>query len=101
MATPLRIYIINREEPDALVREFREQIRPLRGKSGFEIDGALCVPETNPFVRLMRYDGPEDRDTLDRSFHTHAIRRSMQPDPARNIARASNHFLEPVGPSSR
>jgi hypothetical protein len=71
-------------------------IRPLRLKIGFQVLGAWTIEETNQFVWLMSYDGPESWDDLDRAFHQSEERRAMTPDPARNIARIEHYFLDAV-----
>ena len=96
MPVQLRIYTINRSALDEWAAEWKEKIKPLRLKLGFEILGAWKVEATNQFVWLLRYDGPESWDTLDKAFHQSEERRAMEPDPARNIARIEHYFLEPV-----
>ena len=96
MATELRIYTINRGALDQWVKEWREMIKPLREKLGFEILDAWTIKETNQFVWVLRYDGPEPWEKLDQAFHDSEERRSFDPDPARNLARAEHFFLEPV-----
>ena len=96
MPTQLRVYTINRGSLETFSQEFRDKIKPLREKLGFQIDGAWTITATNQFVWLMRYDGPQDWETLDQSFHTSQEHKAMQPDPARNIARMENYFLDPV-----
>ena len=96
MATQLRIYTINRGALDQWSSEWEQQIKPLRLRLGFEILGAWTNQETNQFVWLLNYDGPESWETADNAFHESEERRNMKPDPARNIARIEQYFLDPV-----
>ncbi len=96
MLVQLRIYTINRGALNEWVEEWQEQIKPLRLKLGFEILGAWTVAETNQFVWIISYDGPESWDTLDQAYHQSEERRAMVPDPARNIARMEHFFMNPI-----
>ena len=97
MPTQLRIYTINRGALDQWLSEWEQQIRPLRLRLGFAVLGAWTIRETNQFVWLLHYDGPESWGIADNTFHQSDERRNMNPDPARNIARIEQYFLEPVG----
>ena len=44
----------------------------------------------------MSYEGTESWEALDAAFHQSAERRAMNPDPARNIARIEQYFIDPV-----
>jgi NIPSNAP len=96
MAVQLRIYTINRGALNHWATEWREMIKPLREKLGFKILGAWTIEETNQFVWLLSYDGPSSWATLDKAFHQSDERREMKPDPARNIARVEQYFINPV-----
>lgn len=96
MLVQLRIYTINRGALNEWVEEWQEQIKPLRLKLGFEILGAWTVAETNQFLWILSYDGPESWDTLDQAYHQSEERRAMVPDPARNIARMEHFFMNPI-----
>lgn len=96
MPLQMRIYTINRGALDAFAEEWKRTIKPIREKIGFDIPAAWTVAETNQFIWLMRYDGPESWESLDRAFFAHPDRRAITPDPARHIARMQNYFVEPV-----
>jgi hypothetical protein len=96
MPTQLRIYTINRGALEQWSREWEEKIRPLRLQLGFKVMGAWKIPETNQFVWLLAYAGPEPWETRDQAFHESEERQSMQPDPARHIARIEQYFVEPA-----
>lgn len=96
MSVQLRIYTINRGSLPTWVNEWKEKIKPLRLKLGFQILGAWTIPETNQFVWILSYEGPESWDTLDKAFHESEERKAMDPDPARNIARIEHFFLDSI-----
>ena len=96
MTIQIRTYTINRDAMDQWVAEWNEKIKPLRIKIGFEVPGAWIVKETNQFIWLMRYDGPEPWDKMDQRFHQSDERLAMDPNPARHIARMEHYFIEPV-----
>ena len=96
MLVQLRVYTINRGALDEWVKEWREKVKPLRLKLGFEILGAWTVAETNQFLWVLSYDGTESWDTLDRAYHQSEERRAMVPNPARYIARMEHYFIHPV-----
>ena len=96
MLRQLRIYTINRDALDEWVIDWREKVKPLRLKLGFKILGAWTVRESNQFLWILGYDGPESWDTLEQAYHRSDERRNMAPNPARNIARIEYFFIDPV-----
>ena len=96
MTTQLRIYTINREALHQFAQEWNDHIRPLREKLGFKILGAWTVASTNQFVWIMGYDGPGSWKELDQAYFNSDERRAMNPNPARNIARMEEYFMETV-----
>lgn len=96
MTTQLRIYTINRGQLFQFAEEWQEKIRPLRLELGFRIDGAWLLEETNQFVWLLSYDGPEAWEALDDAYYISPSRLAMDPNPARLIARAEEYFVESV-----
>jgi ribosomal protein L11 methylase PrmA len=96
MITQLRIYTINRDSMDEWVKEWQDKIKPLRLKLGFAIPDAWTDMKNNRFYWIMQYDGKEDWNRLDAAFHESEERRSMQPNPARHIARMEEYFIDKV-----
>jgi hypothetical protein len=94
MAEQLRIYTINRGELRNFADEWREKIRPLRLDLGFQIGGAWLVEETNQFVWLLSYDGPDSWAARDAAYYSSPQRQAMEPNPARLIARVEEYFVE-------
>lgn len=96
MPTQLRIYTINRGALPEFAAEWRQKIKPLRLKLGFQIPAAWTVEAANQFIWVMSYEGPEDWDTLDQAYFHSEERKAMQPDPARHIARIEQYFVKPL-----
>jgi hypothetical protein len=94
MATQIRIYTINRGQLRQFAREWREKVQPLREYVGITVGGAWLVEETNQFVWLLSYDGPEDWESQDAAYYASPERKAMDPNPARLIARAKEFFAE-------
>ncbi|HLB67617.1 MAG TPA: hypothetical protein VJN63_03955 [Thermoplasmata archaeon] len=44
-----------------------EACNPPRRKQEFQIPGAWVIDETNTFVRILRYDGPEGFEAKNRA----------------------------------
>jgi hypothetical protein len=96
MPTQIHIYTINRGALDAFATEWRDQIKPLRAKFGFHVSGGWKITETNQFVWFLSRDDSEDWDTQNQAFYQSDERRSLDPDPARHIARAEQYFVDGV-----
>jgi hypothetical protein len=96
MTTQLRIYTIHRGSLRAWVSEWREKIKPLRQRLGFTVLGAWTHEETSRFFWILQYSGRQSWDALETAFHGSEERRSMQPNPARHIAKAEHFFVSDV-----
>jgi len=94
MPSQLRIYTINKHELETFAAEWQQSIKPLREKLGFSIPKAYLNKETNQFIWIMQYDGKQAWDDLDQQYHNSAERKAMTPNPARNIARMEQWFIE-------
>lgn len=92
----IRIYTINRGKMDEFVQIWRQGIAPIRQKIGFEIVGAWVNKETNQFIWLMSYSGPEEWTVKDQEYFNSPDRKKLNPDPATLIARSEQHFVDPV-----
>ncbi|MFH9043578.1 NIPSNAP family protein [Streptomyces sp. NPDC017966] len=57
--TQLRTYTVRAGLLDEWVERWRSRIVPLHLAPGFEIGGAWVDRESNQFVRLVSYEGPE------------------------------------------
>jgi hypothetical protein len=96
MPTQIHIYTINSGALDAFAEEWRDRIKPLREKFGFNVSGAWKVKETNQFVWFLSRDTSEDWEAQNQAFYRSAERRSLQPDPARHIERVEQYFVDSI-----
>ncbi len=92
----MRIYTINRGQMDEFVRAWREGVVPVRQKVGFTIQKAWIVRETNQFIWVLGYSGPDEWAAKDAEYFNSPERKNMHPDPAQYIARSEAFFLQPV-----
>ncbi len=95
----IRIYTINRGKMDEFVRVWKKGIAPIRQKIGFEILGAWVNRETNQFIWVIGYDGPEEWAAKDQEYFKSPERKKLKPDPALLIARTEQYFLEAIFPT--
>jgi hypothetical protein len=95
MKLQLRTYTINKGALESWVEEWRSQLVPLREKMGFVVLEAYTVPSANQFVWLMGFAG-ENWEAADQAYFDSPERKTMQPDPARLIARMENVFVTRV-----
>jgi hypothetical protein len=96
MPIQIHIYTINSGALDAFAEEWCDRIKPLREKFGFRVSGGWKVKETNQFVWFLSRDDSEDWDTQNQAFYQSDERRSLDPDPARHIARVEQYFVVSV-----
>src|SRR2546425_9261477 len=81
----LRLYTIDKGKLDDFAAAWRAGVYPLRTSLGYKIPFAAKIPETNQFVWLMTYDGPESWDKKEEQYYASNARTSMKPDPAQLI----------------
>jgi hypothetical protein len=72
------------------------RVRPLRLKFGFRIEGAWVVPDTNTFVWILRYDGPDGFEARDAAYYNSDERKAIRPDPAPLIVKAETYMMTAV-----
>src|SRR5262245_65137037 len=90
----LRIYAIAEGKMDEFIREWREQVAPLREALGFRVDGAWTDQETNSFVWVLSHDG--DFEAADAAYYASPGRKALDPDPARNIEANETRMMRSV-----
>jgi hypothetical protein len=100
MVTQLRIYTINRGRMDDFLRAWRDGIYPLRLRHGFRISGAWVSEETNQFIWVISYAGPEQWDDMERAYSESPERSALEPDPSHYIAHAEHFFVTPTLPQT-
>src|SRR3989442_14350070 len=92
----LRSYTIDGGKPGDFAQAWRRGAYPRGVKRGFQIPAAWTIRETNQFVWIVGYDGPESFDAKDSAYYASAERAALQPDPRPWIARAEKWFVTPV-----
>jgi len=89
----LRTYTISQGALDEFACEWEKKVKSLRIKISFHIQGVQITRETDQFVRILGYDGPNQWEEMDSAYHLFPLEpQAMHPDPARNLARIE-HFL--------
>jgi hypothetical protein len=96
MTVQIRIYTINKGELHQFATEWNSKIRPVREKLGFKILGAWTTETTNQFIWLLGYEGTSSFEIQDKAYFDSSERRTMDPNPARLIARIEQYFIDPV-----
>ena len=94
----LRVFTIDRGKLEAFTTAWRAGVYPLRRKHGFTVPVAWAIPETNQFVWLLCYAGPEDWEAKDKAYYASEERINLSPDPRQFIARVERWFVRPVVP---
>ena len=92
----LRVYTIDKGRLDDFAGAWRAGVYPLRLKMGYQIPFALKIPETNQFVWLLTYDGPESWEQKEAAYYGSDERKRLSPDPAQWIARPEQLMAKPV-----
>ncbi len=98
MVIQMRLYTIEAGKMDEWVRGWKAGVYPLRLQHGFSIPGAWVMPETNQFLWMLRYDGPEGWEAKNAAYYDSPERKALNPDPARLIAKQETWFVTQVVP---
>lgn len=89
----LRIYTIAAGRMAEWLDGWRRGVLPLRRKFGFRVDGAWVVEETNRFVWILTYDGPEGFAAQDSRYYASTERKAIDPDPAPLIEKSETYLM--------
>ena len=54
------------------------------------------IDETNAFVWILGYDGPEGFEAKNRAYYASEDRKTLKPDPAEHIAKIDKWFVTPI-----
>ena len=54
------------------------------------------IDETNAFVWILGYDGPEGFEAKNRAYYASEDRKTPKPDPAGHIAKIDEWFVTPI-----
>jgi hypothetical protein len=79
------VYTIKAGEMPDWLREWSQQIRPLRERLGFSVVGVWMVADTNRFIWIIRYEGPLTWQEAEAGYYGSPERIRLDPDPARHI----------------
>jgi hypothetical protein len=92
----LRLYTIDKGKLDDFADAWRRGVYPLRTKMGYRIPFAAKIPETNQFIWILEYDGPEAWKDKEAAYYGSPERKLLAPDPAQWIARPEQLFVQAV-----
>ncbi|WP_460706971.1 NIPSNAP family protein [Myceligenerans halotolerans] len=96
METQLRTYRVRPGLMDEWVRRWKEEIVPLRLKTGFAIGGAWVVRERDEFVWVISYDGPGTFAEANAAYWALPERDAMGLDPSEYLVEDEGVDIEPV-----
>lgn len=96
MEYQIRRYQIASGEMNGFVELWRETVVPLRKRLGFTVEGAWVIDDSNEFLWIIGYDGPEGLTAANESYYASEERRSMSPDPAEHITGGSHDMARRV-----
>jgi hypothetical protein len=94
MEYQLRRFRIATGKLNEFIDAWKAGVVPLRERFGFQIHGAWSLEESDEFVWVLSYNGPEGFDAADAAYYASQERRRLSPDPAEHIAsveKASAH----------
>ncbi len=94
--TQLRDYTIKPGQLHRFAELWRTNVRPLREKKGFVVEGAWKVPSEEHFVWIVSYDGPDGWDAANKSYYDSPERKAMDPDPASFILSQRTAIIDRV-----
>jgi hypothetical protein len=95
VVTQLRVYRIQDGKLDDFIAAWLAGVYPLRTRLGYSIQ-AWAVRESNEFVWLLSYDGPESWEDKERAYYASPERKALNPDPAQYLVNTEQRFLDPV-----
>ncbi len=96
MEYQIRRYRIEAEKMDEFVALWRDEVVPLRERRGFKVHGAWVIEDSNEFLWIIGYNGPEGIAAGNEAYYASEERRSMDPDPAQFILDGDHDFARRV-----
>lgn len=96
MPFQLRRYTVKPGEMEDWLREWREKVKPLRARYGFQVVGSW-IHQPDQFVWIIRYDGPLSWEEADRAYYSSVERKALSPDPARHLANTDTLVMDAAG----
>jgi hypothetical protein len=92
MEYQIRRYQIAPGEMHRFVELWQGGVVPLRESLGFSIHGAWMIEDSNEFLWIIGYEGPEGLAPANESYYSSEERKSMSPNPAQYIL-SGNHDM--------
>ena len=89
----LREYLIRPGALEQWVKEWGENVRPLREQFGFKVVGAWALEEDNRFVWILSWEGEGTFEDADRAYYESPERAALVPDPARLIVSSEHRMM--------
>jgi NIPSNAP protein len=94
--TQLRDYTIKPGQLERFAEVWRANVRPLRQKMGFVVEGAWKIPSEEHFFWIVSYDGPAGWEAANKSYYDSPERKAMDPDPASFILSQRTAIIDRV-----
>lgn len=94
--TQLREYTIKPGQLDAFATLWAKNVRPLRAKKGFVVEGAWKIAAEDKFVWIVSYAGPDGWEAANQAYYGSPERKAMTPDPASFILAQRTAFIDRV-----
>ena len=94
--TQLREYTIKPGELETFASVWTKDVKPLRTKMGFRVEGAWKIPTEGKFLWIVSYDGPDGWDAANKRYYESPERKALDPDPASFIAAQRTVFIDRV-----
>lgn len=96
MEYQLRIYRVKPGATDGFLSVWREDLRPLRERHGFEVAGEFFDEEKRKFVFLVGYAGTEGYATAEEAYYESPDRLAVGRDPDSLVDATGLRLLGPV-----
>lgn len=98
MEYQLRIYRVKPGATDEFLSIWREDLRPLRERHGFEVVGEFFNEEEREFVFLVGYAGPEGYAAAEEAYYDSPDRHAVGRNPGPLVEATELRLLRPVRP---
>jgi NIPSNAP len=90
----LRDYRVAEGRLEDWVREWKDNVLPLRLAFGFELVGAWIIEEENRFVWIIGH--ADDFAAADSRYYGSDERKALSPDPARHLVSQTTALMRPA-----
>ena len=79
---------------DTWLREWRQEVAPLRERFGFRVEGAWFSRDENRFAWVISYDSDDGFTAANDRYYASPQRLAPQPDPARHLSEIETTLME-------